>query len=357
MKIIKYLLFLFLIVVIGASVYFGTKDGSFDVATTKEMAAPPSMVFKKVNDLKQWPIWGPWTKNDPEMKTVFTEITKGEGASYSWKSEVEGDGTLTTDSLVINEKINQSIVFNTPIGDSESQVYWQFIPTEAGGTQVTWGMKGEQSFLEKVFMSFMEPPFEQSLKQMFEEGLNTMDQLLVKEMNAYEVTVEGIKEYGGGYYLYTTTASTMTEMSERMGVMLGKVYGFATENNITMTGMPFTIYNRWDKLNGTAIYSSAIPVSERIIITEGDVLCGYMEPHTALKTVLKGNYTHLPDAYDKAESYIMENNLIRDPGHNFFEVYANDPGEVPNPAEWVTEIYIPVYRDLRSNNSSSNFSE
>ena len=82
-----------------------------------------------------------------------------------------------------------------------------------------------------------------------------------------------------------------------------------------------------------------------------------MEPHTSLKTVLKGNYTHLPDAYARAEAYIMENNLIRDPGHNFFEVYANDPGEVTNPAEWITEIYIPVYRDLRSNNSTSNFSE
>ena len=78
MKIIKYLLFLILIFLIGASVYFGTKDGSFDISVEKEMSAPPAMVFEKVNDLRQWPVWGPWTKNDPEMKIAFSNITKGE---------------------------------------------------------------------------------------------------------------------------------------------------------------------------------------------------------------------------------------------------------------------------------------
>lgn len=350
MKILKYLFFLILITVIGASVYFGTKDGSFDVAVTKDMSAPPALVFEKANDLKQWPEWGPWGKNDPDMKVVFSDKTKGEGASYSWESEVEGNGTLTTDSLEVNRKIDQTIVFNTPIGDSKSHVYWRFNPSENGGTEVTWGMKGEHTFLEKIFMSFMEPPFEESLKQMFSEGLDTIDAMLVDEMKEYSITVEGVKEYGGGYYLYTTTASKISEMGERMGMMLGKVYSFAQTNNISMDGMPFTIYSEWDEMNGTAIYSTAIPINERVIINEGDVLCGYMEPSTAVKTVLKGNYTHLSEAYERANAYIVEHHLIRDPNHNFFEIYANDPGEFPNPADWLTEIYIPVYRDLRAEN-------
>ncbi len=350
MKILKYLFFLVLIALIGASVYFGTKDGSFDVAVSKDMAAPAALVFEKANNLKQWPVWGPWANNDPDMKVVFSDITEGKGASYSWESEVEGDGTLTTDGLEVNKSIDQSIVFNTPIGDSKSHVYWRFAPTEKGGTMVTWGMKGEQSFMEKVFMAFMDTPFEAALTQMFEEGLDNIDSITQKEMKEYTITIDGVKEHGGGYYLYTTTASKISEMGERMGMMLGKVYGFAQNNNITMTGMPFTIYNQWDDLNGTAIYSASIPVGERIIVTEGEVLCGYMEPLTALKIVLKGNYTHLSEAYDRANAYIVEHHLIRDPGHPFFEVYANDPGEFPNPADWITEIYIPVYRDLRAEN-------
>ena len=92
-----------------------------------------------------------------------------------------------------------------------------------------------------------------------------------------------------------------------------------------------------------------MPINERIIVTEGDVLCGYMEPLFAVKTVLTGNYTNLAEAYQKAQEYVAQNNLIADPGKKMFEVYSNDPGNVPNPAEWRTEIYIPVFKDLRSN--------
>jgi len=31
-----------------------------------------------------------------------------------------------------------------------------------------------------------------------------------------------------------------------------------------------------------------------------------------------------------------------DPSRDMFEIYTNDPGMEPNPANWVTEIYIPV---------------
>jgi len=126
------------------------------------------------------------------------------------------------------------------------------------------------------------------------------------------------------------------------------------QNKITMAGMPFTIYNEWDEVNGTVIFSTAIPVNERIIVTEGDVFCGYMEPLTAVKTVLIGDYTNLAEAYQKAQEYVAQNNLIVDPGKKMFEVYSNDPGSVPNPAEWRTEIYVPVYKDLKSNHPKND---
>lgn len=343
MKIVKYILFLILILIIGGAVYFGTQDGSFDVASERTIPAPPSLVFEKVNDLEQWQNWGPWSAADPDMQLQFSETSKGQGASYSWESSKVGNGTITTTLVAENDSINQEIVFNTPMGDSSNDVYWKFKPTEDGATAVRWGMKGEHTFIEKVLLAFQNPPFDVSLKQMFDDGLANMEAQLEQEMNAYTITFEGVKEYGGGYYLYTTTASKIDEMGTRMGPMFGKIQAFAQQNSISLSGMPFTIYSDWDELNGTAIYSTAIPVNERIIINEGDVLCGYMEPLTAVKTVLKGKYDHLAEAYARTEAYILENNLARDPSHNFFEIYANDPGNFPNPADWKTEIYIPVY--------------
>ena len=54
MKILKYLFFLLLIIIIGSAIYFGTKDGSYDIQDTMVINAPPEVVFNKVNDYKNW---------------------------------------------------------------------------------------------------------------------------------------------------------------------------------------------------------------------------------------------------------------------------------------------------------------
>jgi effector-binding domain-containing protein len=350
MKILKYLLFLLLIVIIGASVYFGTKDGKFNVASTKTIEAPTNLIFEQVNDYKYWQVWGPWMETDPNIKMNFAENTVGEGASYSWESDIAGNGSMKTIKVAEYDSILQKITFYTPLGDSESDVYWRFNPADNGATEVTWGMKGEHTFIEKIFMSFQKEDFETMLKKMNDKGLENIEKVVQEEMKKYNITHEGIKEYGGGYYLFTTTASKIDELGEKMGPMLGKINAFMQQNNIQQSGMPFTIYNEWDEMNGTTIFSPAIPVKERIIITEGDVLCGFMEPLSAVKVVLTGNYENLGEAHKKAMDYIKDNKLVLNPKQPMFEVYANDPGEFPNPADWITEIYYPIFRDLRVDN-------
>jgi effector-binding domain-containing protein len=349
MKIFKYILFLILIVIIGASVYIGTKDGSYDVAVTQQIPAPESLLFEQVNELRNWQLWGPWNEADPEMSVSYGAISAGEGASYAWKSEIEGNGSISTQKTVKNDTILQKITFETPLGDSNSNVYWYFSSKEIGVTNITWGMKGNHSFLEKLFLSFQEEPFDKSLERMFEKGLVNMKNIVEESMNQYQITVEGIKEYGGGYYLYTTATSKIKELGDKMGPMMGKVADFAAQNNITISGMPFTIYSDWDELNGNTIFSTALPINERIIINQGDVLCGYMESLSALKITLKGNYSHLAEAYQNGENYMKQNRLVKDQSRHLFEIYANDPGNLPNPADWLTEIYIPIQRELLIN--------
>ncbi len=143
--------------------------------------------------------------------------------------------------------------------------------------------------------------------------------------------------------MYSTSASKITEISSKLGQMLGQVSDFVDENKLRTTGMPFTIYNEIDEMNSSAIYSTCIPIENRVTTPIGStVLCGYMPKLTALKTTLKGNYNYLEKAYDKANEYVAANNLQVHPRAKMFEVYRNDPGLVSNPADWLTEIYIPI---------------
>jgi effector-binding domain-containing protein len=354
MKILKYLLFLILIVIIGGAIYFGTKDGSFDVSETKIMNAPPALVYDNVKDYKNWASWGPWMKLDPNVKMNYAEKTEGEGASYSWSSDhmEVGKGSMETVKVIPLKEIDQKISFNTPIGDSQSDVYWRFEETETPGqTKVTWGMKGEQSFMEKVFMSFQEEDMESGMSTMFQTGLTNLETVVLEEMKKYSINIDGITTFSGGYYMYNTTASKLSEIGRKMGAMLGQISGYMQENKLQASGMPFTIYNEVDAQNGTVIFSACIPVKEKIITPAGSpVLCGFMNPITSLKTTLKGNYDHLGEAYEKANEYIATNNLVKHPKEKMFEVYSTDPGEEPNPANWITEIYMPIVASQKPEN-------
>ena len=66
------------------------------------------------------------------------------------------------------------------------------------------------------------------------------------------------------------------------------------------------------------------------------------QPFKAVKTVLTGNYDNLKEAWDKAMAYIPANGLEFTENGPYLEVYPTDPSQEPNPANWVTEIYIGV---------------
>jgi effector-binding domain-containing protein len=346
MKVLKYLFFLILICLIGGAIFFGTKDGKFEVSETKIVNAPAELIYDQVKDFKNWENWGPWLQIDPNIKISKSEKTDGEGSTYSWKSNHEalGNVSIETKKVIPLKEIDQELVIETLLGVSKSDVYWRFENTETPGqTKVTWGVKGDPTFLEKVMMAFREHDIGTGVGILFPLGLANLDSLVINEMNKYIIHVDGVTNYQGGYYLYNAAASKISEIGTKMGVMFGEVTEFMSYNKIEHNGMPFTIYNQMDEMNNSTIFSACIPVAERLITPkDSPVLCGYMEPVTALKTTLKGDYQYLGEAYAKANEYIAANNLNVDPAAKMFEIYRNDPGMEPNPANWLTEIYIPL---------------
>ena len=66
-----------------------------------------------------------------------------------------------------------------------------------------------------------------------------------------------------------------------------------------------------------------------------------MERTIVVKVTLKGNYTNLKEAWNIANNYVKDNQLEASE-MSPFEIYVNDPGDLPNPADWMTEIYIPI---------------
>lgn len=337
MKALKYILLLLLVLIIGISIYIAVQPNDYKFNRSRTINAPVNLIFNKVNDFKNWPSFSPWIEQDPDAELTFATVTSGKDASYSWKGEILGEGSMTTLNTTDNTSIDQKIKFIKPF-EAESNINWIFKPTD-NGTEVTWQMEGKQDFMTKLFTTFA-GSIESETGPNFERGLFKLDSIVQEDMKKYEVTINGVTEYGGGFYLYKTTNANSQNISAKMGQNFGAIMQFMGQNGIKQAGMPLTVYN--DMSTADVIMSNGIPINERVDIpADSDVSISFIPKIKVLKTTLRGNYTNLPVAWENTMKYLAKNNLEQSE-HKPFEIYTTDPGNFPNPADWVTEIYIPI---------------
>lgn len=347
MKIIKYLFFLLLLLFIGTAIYFGTKDGSYEIQSVKKIDAHPELLFTKINNLESWKDWSPWKKEDPDDIFTTAEKSSGEGASANWDKKEKGH--IETMKVIPNSEIDQILTQQSFGGEQVSNVAWKFeqIPN---GTEITWTIRGKHNLLSKIYLAIKNNNFNKNLYAKMQTALNNLEKEIHQDIKKYTIHVDGITHYGGGYYLYMTSAGKQSEVHNLIKPMMTELSKFMENNNISSAGSPFVLYNELDEESKTAIFSIGFPVRERIITPEDShIVSGFMEPVSAVKTTLKGNYENISETYNNAELYLGTNGYERDETRKVFEVYLTNPSEVHNPAEWVTEIYIPVESENSEN--------
>ena len=338
MKTAKVIIIILLIIIIGSCGYVAVQPNSYDIQRTRVIKAPAEILFNKVNDFKNWESWSPWAEKESDLQITYPEQTSGVGGSYSWVGE-DGPGSMKT--LVVSpfDSISQEMQFdNFP----PSNVYWKFDKVEEG-TKVTWGMKADEVPFLLKFFAVINGGMDNMVGPDYERGLEKLDSLTLESMSKFEITIDGITEYGGGFYVYKTTSANAKNISQVMGQQFGEIMQFMASNKIRSIGMPFTIYHTdMSQQGNNVIMSQAMPIATKINTPiKSNILCDYIPKTKVLKTTLKGNYTNLSKAWTESMKYLAENNLEQS-DIKPFEIYTNDPGSFPNPADWITEIYIPI---------------
>ena len=338
MKIFKYILFLLLILIIGLSIYVAVQPNSFEVSKERTINAPTSLIYDQIIEFKNWEQWSPWKEKQPDSKIIYAELTKGAEGSFSWEDD-NGTGSIKTISETPNKSIEQEIQFD----DFEpSSINWTFNQEPDGKTKVTWQIKADKiPFMFKAYSAFS-GGFDKIFGPDFERGLEKLDSVVVEKMKVYSITIEGITQHSGGFYLYNTASCKINELESKMKEMLPKVINYASENSITLAGPPFINYLKWDTDNNAAIFTCCVPITSKVITTNGDILTGQFESFRAVKAILKGDYSNLNEAWKKAMAYLPEEGLEAAENGPLLETYVTDTSKYPNPADWITEIYIAI---------------
>ena len=338
MKIIKYIFLLLLLSVVAVTVFIATQEGKYDIKKERVIQVPKVVLYNYINDYKNWENVGILTGSDTTAVFTYAGETSGTGAQMSWKKG-SSTGKVQTVKLAENDSIFQKAV----IDNLNSEISWGFKDT-LKSTKVTVRIKGDLSFSEKANALLrgggnVNKVMEASL----EKGLENLDNFLVKELAIHNVEVKGMITKTGAFYIGHAVTSKIEDINKKSGEMFPKLLSFMKTNNIVKKGSPFILYRNYNKAKGTASYMVCIPIKDEIFTSPGsEYEGGKLMQFNALKTTLKGDYSHLPKAWDAAHTYIAEKGLQENTTGTYVELYSKGMMKSKRPSEWITDLYVPI---------------
>lgn len=141
------------------------------------ISRPASEIFPKLNSMKEFVKWSPWTDKDPEAKHTYSGPDEGVGAVYEWVGDKKkvGSGRMEIIESDANRRVNSSLQFG---GRNNAEAGWT-IEEKDGVSVVTWDFKGDMGsnpagrLMGRMMDKFLGPDYEkglENLKKSFENA-------------------------------------------------------------------------------------------------------------------------------------------------------------------------------------------
>lgn len=151
---------------------------------------------------------------------------------------------------------------------------------------------------------------------------------------SYEVQKKQIDEVP---FLFMRRKVKQEEIAEALGAMFGPVFQYATARGIPFAGRPTARYVSFGP--GLITIEAGMPIGGKAE-GDGEIELGSLVGGAIATTVHKGPYDRLNEAHEAIEHWLADNGEKANGPP--WEVYVTDPGEQPDPSEWLTEVNWPL---------------
>lgn len=325
-----------LYVIIGLVVIYlilclvGPKDAT--VTRSINITASTDVVKAKMADLKFFQEqWSPWSERDPQMKVTYLGEMGQPGYGYSWTGNDEvGTGTLQITGIS-GDSLLQKLTFE---GMGDSKTYFVVNGTEAG-TNVTWGIQMDFSFMTRAMMLFMN--MDKMMGADFESGLSKLKKAIESLPAAPTTANYEVKEidWTAKTFVGKRTTLKFEAMKEFFANNYSKIFETLGKAKIEPNMAPSAIYWKWDQEKGEADFAAVagVPVGTKANGWESfDII-----PSKVLHIAYYGAYEKSIDAHMAMDAYMKEKNI---PMQSYvIEEYVTDPMTEKDTAKWLTNIY------------------
>lgn len=170
MKVIKYLIFIAVVVailIVGISLLL---PKSSYVERSIVIKAPKSLLFDLVSDLHNFQKWSPWSRRDPNMQTMFEGPSSGVGTKMVWKSEELGNGSMEITEYDPYDHAAAYLDFGD-MGDATTNYTISSDPT---GSKIVWSFRTDHPGIVGRYMGLM---MDKWVGKDYEEGLANLKEM------------------------------------------------------------------------------------------------------------------------------------------------------------------------------------
>jgi len=167
MKILKYLLYVLLVLVLIGVILGLVGPKTKDIRRSRFISATPEQIWPYVTNWEKINMWSPWVRMDTSLTLEYSGNQGAIGSKYSWNSKKMGSGEQTITALTPYSSMEGDLVIKM-MGESTSKTAIMLQDT-AGGTKVTWAMNGKNTFFEKIMSTMMS--MEKMIGNEYDKGL------------------------------------------------------------------------------------------------------------------------------------------------------------------------------------------
>ncbi|PCJ63122.1 MAG: hypothetical protein COA58_16560 [Bacteroidetes bacterium] len=337
MKLLKGILFFFLIIIGAALVAALFAPGTKLVERSITVESPQKVVFNQIANFKNWPKWDAWYSKDTNQVRTYSGTMGEENYSYSWSSKNSdvGKGRMVATKVTGIERLDFTFYFDND-GTEESADGYFVIKENGDKTDVTWAMVSEMSYPFKAFNYFIDG----MVGPDFEEGLSNLKELVEStDLSSTGQNVQIVEEFGINYALIKRENLPMQEMDTFFSSAYKEIYSYMQTNGLSPKGEARGLYYEWDEENGKTTLAAAVPVSSieeedgssidlgvgKSMLLDDRVIC-----------TLTGGYSASYGAHIALSKWLEENGKeLRNP---VVEEYLVGPKQTQDTAQYVTKI-------------------
>jgi effector-binding domain-containing protein/uncharacterized protein YndB with AHSA1/START domain len=305
----------------------------YHVYRSIEIDASPEEVFDVVADFSKWTTWSPWLCAEPDAEVTVTGDPSSLDAAYSWKGEVVGQGEMEHKKLERGTLIENELRFIKPF-KSRSDVWFDLEPA-AGGTKITWHMRGSLPW----FLFWMTSMMEVYIGMDYERGLRMLKEWIETGEILSRTVNKGIQSVGPIRMAGIRKTCNLKEIGPQMESALCEAAEKINQHGISTDEGVMTVYHTANLKTGVFDFTSGIILPDSAE-PPADLSTWSIPTMKALCLEHHGNYEHLGNAWSSAHQ-IARYRKYKQAKVGTFEIYRNDPEQTP-PAEIHTDVYMPL---------------